>query len=151
MELDLATRRRVTATMVRKYAQASKREKSAILDHLCEVTGWHRDHARKAMRAALGRLEAGLDPAVAADRKPRAPALKYDQRVIDALVVCWTVLDGRTGKLLAPALPQLVDSLVAHGELVAAPEVLESLKAMSAATIDRRLATVRAAATLPRG
>ena len=34
MGLDLATRRRVTAVMVRKYAKATRAEKSAILDHL---------------------------------------------------------------------------------------------------------------------
>jgi len=45
MELDLATVRRVTATMVRKYAKATRAEKSAMLGQLCEVNGWHRDRA----------------------------------------------------------------------------------------------------------
>jgi hypothetical protein len=53
MELELAVRRRITAAMVKKYRKSSTAEKSQILDHLCEVTGWHRDHAGKALRRAI--------------------------------------------------------------------------------------------------
>jgi len=63
MELELAVRRKVTATMVRKYAKATRGEKAAVLDWLCEVNGWHRDHARKALRVRrAGRRRRG-DPA----------------------------------------------------------------------------------------
>ena len=33
--------------------RASKRGKSRILDELCANTGWHRSHARKALKTAL--------------------------------------------------------------------------------------------------
>lgn len=47
MELALAVRRQVTASMVGKYAKANRAEKVAMLDRLAEVNGGHRDHVRK--------------------------------------------------------------------------------------------------------
>jgi len=50
MELSLAVRRQVTERLVKSYQKGSRAEKSALLDQLCRVNGWHRDHARKALR-----------------------------------------------------------------------------------------------------
>jgi hypothetical protein len=136
MELTLAVRRQVTARLVGRYQKASKAEKSAVLDQLCQVNGWHRDHARKALRrAAIG---------APSPRRSREPLLIYGREVIDALRYCWAVLDGPSGKRLAAALPQLVASLRAHGELVIDDATAGLLCAISAATIDRRLAPDRA-------
>jgi MmyB-like transcription regulator ligand binding domain len=30
--------------MVGRYRKGSRAEKSAVLDHLCQLNGWHRDH-----------------------------------------------------------------------------------------------------------
>jgi hypothetical protein len=46
-ELELAVRRQVTKAMVKTYGKATKAEKSVIMTQLCEVNGWHRDHARR--------------------------------------------------------------------------------------------------------
>ena len=53
MELTLAARRQVTKGQVDRYRTGTRAEKGAVLDAICQVTGWHRDHARKALRAAL--------------------------------------------------------------------------------------------------
>ena len=53
MGLTLAERRAVTETTAIRYPLASKRGKSRILDELCANTGWHRNHARKALKSAL--------------------------------------------------------------------------------------------------
>ena len=53
MGLTLAERRAITETTATRYQLASKRDKSRILDELCANTGWHRNHARKALKAAL--------------------------------------------------------------------------------------------------
>ena len=127
----MAERRAVTEATAIRYTLASKRGKSRILDELCANTGWHRNHARKALRSAL-------QPKIVTVRSVRP--LKYGPDVIAALTVCWTVLGMPAGKRLAPMLDELVAVLRHFGELVIDEETAALLVSMSAATIDRRLA-----------
>jgi hypothetical protein len=135
MGLTLAERRAVTETTAIRYSQADKRAKGVILDELCATTGWHRNHARKALTTAL-------QPKLVSPRSPRPP--KYGPDVIAALTVCWTVLGMPAGKRLAPMLGELVMVLRHFGELVIDDATAALLVSMSAATIDRRLAGERA-------
>lgn len=135
MGLTLAERRAVTETTATRYQRASKRGKGRILDELCANTGWHRNHARKALTAALA-------PKIVTPRSPRP--VKYGPDVIAALTVCWTVLGMPAGKRLAPMLGELVAVLRHFGELTIDQDTAELLASMSAATIDRRLAGERA-------
>ncbi len=135
MVLTLAERRAITGAAAIRYQLASKRGKSRILDELCANTGWHRNHARKALAAAL-------QPKIVAPRSPRP--VKYGPDVIAALTVCWAVLGMPAGKRLAPMLGELVAVLRHFGELSIDEGTAELLASMSAATIDRRLADQRA-------
>ena len=135
MGLTLAERRAVTETTAIRYSLADKRTKGIILDELCATTGWHRNHARKALTTAL-------QPKLVSPRSPRPP--KYGPNVIAALTVCWTVLGMPAGKRLAPMLAELVAVLRHFGELVIDEDTAALLVSMSAATIDRRLASERA-------
>src|SRR5246127_5254847 len=135
MGLTLAERRAVTEATAIRYSLASKRGKSRILDELCANTGWHRNHARKALTAAL-------QPKIVTPRSPGP--LKYGPDVIAALTVCWTVLGMPAGKRLAPMLGELVAVLRHFAELTLDENTAALLASMSAATIDRRLADQRA-------
>jgi hypothetical protein len=136
MGLTLAERRAVTEMTAIRYVVADRRAKSRILDELCANTGWHRNHARKALKAAL-------QPKVVVPRRsPRPPV--YGPDVIAALTACWLVLGMPAGKRLAPMLKELVAVLRHFGELVIDDDTAELLVSMSAATIDRRLASERA-------
>jgi hypothetical protein len=79
MGLTMGQRKAVTKATAARYRSGSKAVKAVILDELCATTGWHRDHARKALRGALGPKR------VVVPRKPRAPTYGEDR---------WRPLDG---------------------------------------------------------
>jgi hypothetical protein len=134
MELSMANRKAITRAQAVKYRSGSRAVKSQILDSVCAVTGWNRDHARRALREALR------------PRAARAPL--YDADVVAALSKCWAVANAPAGERLAPLLADLVPVLRRHGEVDLHDHSAELLVGMSAATIDRRLAPARAGLAL---
>ena len=76
----MAERRKVTEMTAIGYAVADRAVKSRILDELCADTGWHRNHARKALKAASS-------ASISSRRgSPRPPI--YGPNVVAALTVC---------------------------------------------------------------
>jgi hypothetical protein len=116
-----------------RYQQAAKPDKSKILDEFVAIAGCHRKHAIRLL-TANGPL-AACAPVVARHT--------YDEAVRQALIVLWEAADRICGKRLKAVLPGLIAALERHGHLNLDAKVRQRLLAVSAATIDRLLASVR--------
>lgn len=129
----MATRDELVVTVAGRYALGNRVERGLILDEFAAVTGHHRKHAMRLLRAGLQSRGSG----------PRPSRRVYDDAMREALIVTWEASDRVCGKRLRPLMPILVDAMERHGHLQLAPEVRTGLLAMSAATIDRALRVVR--------
>jgi hypothetical protein len=135
MELSMGQRKAVTKKLATTYKQGSKAEKARILDELVELTGWHRDHVRAALRGA-GTIK------VVAPRADRTA--KFSPAVVAALATCWMLCRCPAGKRLAPMLATIVPLFVRDGDIMLSDAEAALLVSMSAASIDRHLAGERA-------
>jgi hypothetical protein len=117
---------------------ATRAEKKRILDEFAVVTGYHRKHAIRALRAEQTSSRG------AATRAARTRL--YDEEVVTALTVLWEAADRICGKRLKQAIPTFITAMERHGHLNLAPETRNQVISMSAATIDRLLRPIRAVA-----
>ena len=129
----MATRDELLGALVGRYREASRAERGRILTEFAEVTGYHRKHAARVLRATTR-----------PDRsRPRPERRLYDEAVREALIVLWEASDRICGKRLKPLIPMLIAAMERHGHLALDPEVRTRLETISAATIDRVLRPVR--------
>ena len=130
----MGTRDELLAAVAARYRAATRTEKGRILTEFAEISGYHRKHAERLLRR-----EHVVDRS-----RPRPARRVYDQAVREALVVLWEASDRICGKRLKPLIPLLVPAMERHGHLALDEEVRARLLEISAATIDRVLAPVRA-------
>lgn len=132
-QISKQTKRELLEVLRQRYQRAVKIDKTKILDEFVAVAGCHRKHA---IRLLTGRGAAcSVDAAVA--------RRTYDEAVRQALIVLWEAADRICGKRLKAVLPSLVAALERHGHLALDAAVRQRVLAVSAATIDRLLVSVR--------
>jgi hypothetical protein len=127
--VSMTTRDELLGAVAARYRSSVRSEKTHILDEFAAVTGPHRKHAARLLRA-------GRSDRRSASRPQRR---LYDEAVREALIVLWEASDRICGKRLKALIPTLVPAMERHGHLALATEIRTALLAMSAATIDRAL------------
>ena len=118
----MAARDELVAAVADRYARADRGERGRILDEFAAVTGYHRKHTMRLLRAGQVNRICG----------PRPGRRIYDEAVREALIVIWEASDRICGKRLRPLLPILLEAMERHGHLHLVPEVRTRLLAMSA-------------------
>jgi hypothetical protein len=134
-QISMATRDELVGALAARYSASNRFERGCILDEFVAVSGLHRKHAMRLLRAGQPNQRSG----------PRPARRLYNEAVREALIVIWEASDRVCGKRLQALVPILVEAMERHGHLQLAPEVRGGLQTMSAATIDRALREVRGA------
>ena len=118
-----------------RCALGSRAARDRMLDEYAALTGHHRKHAIRLLRAGVSSGRSSARP----ERR------MYDQATREALSVVWQASDRICGKRLRPLVPILVSAMERHGPLQLAPDVRAGLLTMGAATMDRALREARGA------
>jgi hypothetical protein len=115
-----------------RYLKTGKKEKSKILDELCQSTGYARKYAIKI-------LAAGYDNNRIARVGRKGRKKKYRHETMAEVVKIWEVLDFPCGQRLQPVLPEMYATLVRFKEMTFNEAARDGLETISAKTLDRRL------------
>src|SRR6202140_1039868 len=131
--ISMATRDELVVALAARYQSSNRKERGRILDEFVMISGLHRKHAMRLLRAGRSSQRLG----------PRPGRRLYNSAVCEALIVLWEASDRVCGKRLRPLLPVLVDAMERHGHLRLVSEVRAGLLWISATTFDRALHEVR--------
>jgi hypothetical protein len=140
----MAERRVLVRGVSGKYRRSSEKEKGRILDEFVEMTGYNRAYAAWLLNQQGRKVWVNRKLAVVAEvgiRSRRRCHRVYGEDVKRVLIRLWKLLDYLCGKRLVGALPETIEALERHGELKLTKPLRQKLLCVSAATIDRLLAS----------
>lgn len=112
-----------------RYHQATKKEKSLILDEFCKVCHFHRKHALRLLGNAL--------PSARHPRIRRRPTFTYSPVVLHAARMIWKASGYLCGQRLKEAIPQWLPAL--QKRLSLSDKTRQQLLSISARQLDARL------------
>ena len=142
LRLTMAERRAVVQATARRYQRGRKKEKQKMLDEVTELTGYNRSYAGTVLRN-YGQQVGRHKRAVVSGRRRAVSRRHYDQKVLEALLRIWMILDFICGKRLVAIIPEVLRRLEYFGELKVDVGTRAKLLKISAATIDRLLSPER--------
>ena len=112
-QISMSTRDELVVALAGRYGSSNRQERGRILDEFAAVSGLHRKHAMRLLRAGQPGQRSG----------PRPGRRLYNDAVREVLIVIWEASDRVCGKRLRPLVPILVDAMERHGHLQLALEV----------------------------
>jgi len=111
-----------------RYRQASRRERTVILDEFVKTTGYHRKHAIAVLNGQRERVQGPI-------RRPRRKV--YGSDVADALATLGDLFDSICSKRLRAAIDVELPRLYEAGVFPVSAECYQKLLVVSPATMDR--------------
>ena len=133
-EISKKIRNELIHTIRIRYKDATKMEKTRILDEFVALSGYHRKHACRLLSRQNEHYEAN---------KTIKSQRIYNEAVKQALIILWETADRICSKRLKAVIPDLMESMERHQHMNLDPTVRERLLKISASSIDRLLYDVR--------
>lgn len=131
-EMNVNERRKYLHKMWGKYRNASKAEKSQMLDDMGHVTGLNRKYIIRILNGRLSRK-----------KRVRQRGPTYGPDVEDAVRVIAKALDYPCAERLKPMLIFMAEHLMHQGQLWVTQETLEKLEKISVSTLKRMLPKIK--------
>jgi hypothetical protein len=137
LTMSFQSRRELLAQVVSRYREASREQKSIILNEFIASSGYARKYAIRLLSMPI------VVPVVSIQRQRKR---NYGTEVQEALQILWGAANFIGSKRLAPFLEELVPAMERHGHLEVTEKVRSQLLSISPATIDRVLRPFRKSA-----
>ena len=135
--VSVKSRKEIVRSIGDRYRAGTREEKRLILNEFVAVSGYHRKHAIRLLRATKDKILPMQSTRIR----------RYGKDVAEALLILWEASDRLCGKRLKSLIPSLIESLECHGHLKLDDAVRMNLLKISAATIDRLLVHPRGQGT----
>src|SRR3989344_5698055 len=143
--MNMATKKDIFEEHLRAWRAARKdrKQRGGIIDHLCFVTGMHRNSVSRKFRAIQLRTRSYSEA--------RGRAVYYTPDVTAALKDVWNVGDEACGELLHPQVAEYIDILIRDRMWHHSDEATAKLRSMSERTMKRRVEVFEHARGLRKG
>jgi len=150
VRLSLHENNALLANIAKRYKNAGKKEKTAILTELCHTTGYNRKYVIRLLSiwntTVLVRIDGKLirlKPSGKAKKAYSSRKRIYDEAFQKDLIKLWNLYDFMCGKRLVVVLRNTVDLLKPCEGLDICEEHWKKIAQVSAATIDRLVSEER--------
>lgn len=130
MELNLKTKNQLLNKIKEKYQQVRKQDKSSIIEHLIDLTGYNRKYAIHKLNKEMQSVE----------RKKRIVMYKkYNDELKEKLIKIWKASNKICSKRLVPFLPEIIPVLERGKHIKLTEKQKTLLCEISPASVDRLL------------